>query len=68
MTQAPALLTTSEAATLLRVSDETLRRWVREHKVTAATLPGGTLRFKREDIDRMLGLGATPDTATAGAA
>lgn len=56
MTQLPALLTTEEAADLLRVHPETLRRWVREGKVESVDLPGRTVRLRRVDIERLVGI------------
>lgn len=52
------LLTTGEVATELAVDPDTVRRWVKDGKLTAVVLPSGVLRFKREDVDRIL----TPDT------
>lgn len=43
-------LTTAEAARILGVSDETLRRWAEERKIRHTRLPSGRLRFTREDI------------------
>lgn len=50
----PDLLTTSAAAGLLHISDETLRRWAEEKKVRHVRLPSGQLRFVREDIEALL--------------
>lgn len=43
-------LSTAEAARMLGVSDETLRRWADERKIRHTRLPSGRLRFTREDI------------------
>ena len=34
---------------------DTVRRWAREGKLAAVELPSGVLRFKREEVDRILG-------------
>jgi excisionase family DNA binding protein len=49
-----ALLSTSEAADLLGVSRETIRRWALARKVTHIRLPSGQLRFRLEDIQDAL--------------
>ena len=56
MTSLPALLTTTEVANALRAHPETVRRWVRDGRLLAIELPGGMLRFRREDIERLLGM------------
>lgn len=48
------LLTTPEAAALLGVSDDSLRRWADERKVRHIKLPSGQVRFRREDIEELL--------------
>lgn len=48
------LLTTSAAARLLGVADETLRRWADERKIRHVRLPSGHLRFDPADIDEAL--------------
>lgn len=48
------LLTTSAAARVLGVSDETLRRWADERKIRHVRLPSGQLRFRRPDLDEAL--------------
>lgn len=45
------LLSTSEGATILEVSDETLRRWAADGLIRHIRLPSGQLRFERADID-----------------
>lgn len=64
MTPRPRLLTTSEVAEECNVDPETVRRWAREGRIAAITLPGGLKRFRREDVDRLL----TPTEPTAGVA
>ncbi len=44
------LLTTAEAAEVLRVSVATLSKYAREGTVAAITLPGGQRRFRRADV------------------
>lgn len=41
----PQLLTVSEAATLLKVSDRTIRRWIEADKVPYLKLPSGSSRI-----------------------
>lgn len=50
----PKTLTTGEAAAILDVSDETLRRWVEEGKIRHLRMPSGRLRFRPEDLDEFL--------------
>jgi len=54
MTSLPDLLTTQEAAIALGVKPVTIRRWVRKDLIEALRLPGGRLRFRRDDILRAL--------------
>lgn len=51
---APEYLTTGEAADVLGVSDETLRRWADDRKVRHVRLPSGHRRFIRSDLDAVL--------------
>lgn len=48
------LLTTSAAAKLLHISDETLRRWADDKRIRHIVLPSGQLRFQRSDIENAL--------------
>lgn len=48
------LLTTTEAANVLGVSDETLRRWAREELIRHVKMPSGQIRFRRADLDETL--------------
>jgi excisionase family DNA binding protein len=41
----PQLLTVAQAASLLNVSERTIRRWVADDKVPYARLPGGQIRI-----------------------
>lgn len=49
MTSEP-LLSTSEAAALLNVSDETLRRWTKEGLIRHVRMPSGRPRYRRADV------------------
>lgn len=44
------LMTTSEVATLFRVSHQTVIQWVNEDKIDAIITPGGRYRFRRNTI------------------
>lgn len=48
------LLTTGQAAAVLGVSDETVRRWADGRRLRHVRLPSGQLRFRRSDIDAAL--------------
>ncbi len=48
------LLSTSEAARLLGVSAETVRRWAERKRIKHIVLPSGQRRFRRQDIDAAL--------------
>jgi excisionase family DNA binding protein len=47
----PDLLTAQEAAIILEVSDETLRRWAEDGLIRHIRYPSGQLRFERADIE-----------------
>lgn len=47
-------MTTREVADASRVSVATVARWAREGAVAHVKLPGGALRFRQSDVDRML--------------
>lgn len=49
----PELMTAREVAAVLRVNVTTVSRWARVHRVNAIKLPGGTLRFRRADIEAL---------------
>lgn len=49
------LLTLPEVAAQLRVSVGTLRNWRAQGKLRVIQLPGGTLRVRQEEVDRLLG-------------
>lgn len=46
----PQLLTVAEAATLLSVSDRTIRRWIEAEKVPYLKLPGGGYRIPQAQL------------------
>ena len=48
-----------EAAEFLRVSENTLRGWVRERKIPFSKV-NGSLRFKRSKLERWLDLNEIP--------
>ena len=50
----PTLLKMSEAATLLRVAPSTLKRWIKEGRITAVHLPDGRIRVPSEVLGEIL--------------
>ena len=54
MTEGERLLTTSQAALILHVSDETVRRWAEEKRIRHLRLPSGQLRFRPSDLAEVL--------------
>lgn len=50
----PDLLPPSEAAELLGISSETLRRWAEDGKIRHVKLPSGRRLFYRADIEDLL--------------
>lgn len=60
------LLTPDEVAELLQVSSSTIRRWAREGLITKIVLPAGRqIRFRRDEIDRLMGAPSEPDGTAA---
>jgi len=49
------LLTTAEAAKMLKVSQKTIDRWIRLGQLRAVRLPSGRYRVSRAEIEKMLG-------------
>lgn len=47
------LLTTSDAAKILGVSADTVRRWERIGKLPAERTSGGIRLFKREEVEKL---------------
>lgn len=55
MTQEPTpLLTTKEAASILKVSPGTLRRWVSEGRIQAIKMTARCMRFDRAELARAM--------------
>ncbi len=54
MTETHPPLPIGEAARILGVSVETLRRWDADGKITAVRTPNGQRRFHRADVDQLL--------------
>lgn len=50
----PDLLTPADAAELLGISGETLRRWAKEGTVRHVKLPSGRRLFYKADIEALL--------------
>ena len=48
------LLTVGEVAKILKLRRETIRRYVKDGHLKAATLPGGDYRFCEEDLQELL--------------
>lgn len=48
------LLTVSEAAGLLQVSDGTVRRWANKGSLVSVRTPGNQRRFRRSDVEALL--------------
>lgn len=54
------LLTAEEVRRYLRISEMTLWRWRQAGKLVALRTPGGQLRFREEDVQRVLEAEAVP--------
>jgi excisionase family DNA binding protein len=48
------LLTTTEAARMLHVTRHTVARWAKLDLIPSIRLPGGTLRIRRSDVEKLL--------------
>jgi len=48
------LVTVEEAAKILKVRRETIRRYIKNDHLKALTLPGGDYRLRERDIQRLL--------------
>lgn len=59
MTSLPVLLTTDQVAEVFGVHVGTVTKWVRVGRLAAITTPGGTYRFHRTEIEKLIG--ATPE-------
>lgn len=64
MAETDELLTAPQVAVILSVSPESVRRWAKEGKLRSITLPGGSPRFRRSDVDAILNP-PTPAEATS---
>jgi excisionase family DNA binding protein len=51
MSESVELMSIGEAARVLGVAVDTLRRWEREGKITATRTLGGQRRFARSDVE-----------------
>lgn len=60
------ILSISEAASLLGVSDETLRNWERDGKLTPFHTEGGHRRYYKTDIEKLAGTYIEPAKVSAG--
>ena len=49
----PELLTAAEAATELRLSVQTVKRWCREGQISAVRLPGGGWRVPVDELRKL---------------
>lgn len=54
MTEAVPLLRIGEAAQLLGVHADTIRRWEQAGHITAVRTPTGQRRFRREDVEALV--------------
>lgn len=63
MTTTEYTLTSADVASLLSVTDETVRRWAVEGKLSCVTLPSGHRRFRRADVEPFM----SPDEPQAAA-
>ena len=52
------LLTAAQVATMIPVHVETVRRWTREGRLLAVTLPSGRKRYRESDVEALLSRGA----------
>lgn len=57
------LIPIGEAARLLGVHVDTLRRWESGGAIAAVRTPGGQRRFRRSDVDALASLSTTPGDA-----
>ena len=48
------LVTVEEAARILKVRRETIRRYIKNGHLQALTLPGGDYRLRERDIQKLL--------------
>jgi excisionase family DNA binding protein len=48
------ILSAPEAAAIVGVTDDTMRRWAKEKRVRHTVTPSGRVRFRREDVEALL--------------
>jgi excisionase family DNA binding protein len=53
MTEQPTHLTTGQAAAILQVSSETVRRWANQGLLKSYRLPSGQLRIQSDNIETL---------------
>jgi len=46
----------SEVCLILKINRETLRRWRNDGKIPHVVLPGGSVRYRKREIDAMLNI------------
>lgn len=56
-------LKVQDVCEILNVSRWTVYRWIRQHKLRAIKLPGGTYRIPESEIDRLLKGGENEKTS-----
>lgn len=54
------LMTPAQVARVLALDPKTVTRWARAGTVPCITLPSGHRRFRRSDVDRLLGRNSNP--------
>ena len=54
----PRLLTVTEVCTALRISDNTLTRMVRRGELHPIKFASGTMRFRLDELEHLLGVDA----------
>lgn len=65
MAPLPELITANAVAKMFATSPDTVRRWVRDGRIDAITLPSGQLRFRREDVEAIIAGGTPEPTAVS---
>ena len=61
MPQLPATLTAEEVAETLRVHPNTVRKWASDGRLKSVDMPGRALRFRRDEIERLMGAMTPPE-------
>lgn len=57
------LLTTAQVADRFRVTPSTVARWAKDGKLAVVRTPGGTLRFRPEDVEAFFATVSTEGAA-----